>query len=154
MRFSRLAFVLACQFVFSLSGALAQSPVALPYTMTTLAGQSPLSSAASGTQCPGLTTGIQSSNAEGDNCLAANLVLGSGIHGGAVVDSMGNVFIDDDTKGVLHLIDQATGIVTVAAGGGTTCSVKVTGAGDGCLAATQTSLNGQRGVGMDPYGNV
>jgi len=62
------------------------------------------------------------------------------------VDSMGNVFLDDDVKGILHLIDQATGMATVAAGGGATCSGKVTGAGDGCIAATQTSLNGQRGV--------
>ena len=109
---------------------------------------------ASETQCPGLATGIKSSNAYGDGCLAGSVVLGAGIHGGAVVDSMGNVFLDDDVKGILHLIDQATGMATVAAGGGATCSGKVTGAGDGCIAATQTSLNGQRGVGMDPWGNV
>jgi hypothetical protein len=109
---------------------------------------------APGTQCPGLATGIKSSNAFGDGCLAASVVMGAGIHGGAVVDSMGNVFLDDDVNGILHQVNQATGVVTVAAGGGATCSGKITSAGDGCLTATQTSLNKMRGLGLDPWGNV
>ncbi|MGA3131810.1 MAG: hypothetical protein ABSD59_13475, partial [Terracidiphilus sp.] len=150
-RILKSALLLVC--LSALSAAVAQAPIALPYTMTTQAGQSPIAGAP-GTQCPNLATGVESSNAYGDNCLAANGIFGSGIHGGVVVDSMGNVFIDDDITGIVHQIDQATGIITVAAGGGSTCSGKITSAGDGCLAATQTSLNKMRGVGMDPWGNV
>jgi len=155
MRISRFAFVVALQFVFILLVATAQTPVALPYTMTTIAGQAPMT-AASGTQCPGLPTGVKSTNAYGDGCLAVNGVFSAGIHAGAVVDSMGNVFIGDDNNSIVHMVDQATGIMTVAAGGGSTCSTsagKISSYGDGCLAATQTSLNKDRGIGIDPWGN-
>jgi sugar lactone lactonase YvrE len=134
-------------------GVVAQTPVALPYTMTTLAGTSPMT-ATSGTQCPNLATGVKSTDAFGDGCLAVNAIFGAAARGGVQVDSFGNVFVSDDINKVVHVINPATGIMTVLAGLGTTCSGKVDSQGDGCLAATQTTLNGSRGMGIDPYGNV
>jgi len=138
--------------------ALAQAPIALPYTMTTDAGLSPITT--SGTQCPGLPSGVKSTDAYGDGCLALNGAFGAAGRGGVVVDAFGNVFIGDDIYNVVHMIDASTGIMTVAAGGNaavpSSCSspAKVDSAGDGCIAATQTYTKGQRGIGIDPWGNV
>jgi polygalacturonase/pectin methylesterase-like acyl-CoA thioesterase len=138
--------------------ALAQTPTALPYTMTTYAGVSPITT--SGTQCPGLPSGVKSTDAYGDGCLAFNGAFGSAGRGGVVVDAFGNVFVSDDIYNVVHMIDSSTGIMSVAAGGNTavpsSCSStnKVDSAGDGCIAATQTYVKGQRGMGIDPWGNL
>lgn len=138
----------------------AQSPVALPFTMTTVAGQAPMSSA-SGVQCPGLPAGVKSTDVFGDGCLAVNAILsytsGNQLRGGVVVDPFGNLFLADDLNNVIHRIDAGSGIMTVAAGNGSVCSTAagaLDSAGDGCLAATQTVTKGQRGMGIDPYGNV
>jgi len=97
--------------------ALAQTPTALPYTMTTYAGVSPITT--SGTQCPGLPSGVKSTDAYGDGCLAFNGAFGSAGRGGVVVDAFGNVFVSDDIYNVVHMIDSSTGIMSVAAGGNT-----------------------------------
>src|SRR6202012_3411018 len=34
------------------------------------------------------------------------------------------------------------------------CSTKLDSSGDGCIAATQTVVNGQRGIATDPWGHV
>jgi sugar lactone lactonase YvrE len=71
------------------------------------------------------------------------------------VDSFGNVFVTDDVSKVVHMINPTTGIMTLVAGNGTACtSGKVTSAGDGCIAATNTIVSGQRGMSLDPWGNV
>ncbi len=161
--------VIACVSVlcvlFPLAAAAQQSPIALPYTMSTIAGTSPMTAAA-GTQCPTLyaRTGAVSTDAFGDGCLAVNGIFGAAARGGVQVDSFGNVFIADDVNSIIHVIDPTTGIMTVLAGGPTSVvCTKATGvgapgavdsAGDGCLAATQTKTSGQRGIGIDPYGNV
>ncbi len=147
--------------VFSVSAFIslslsAQAPIALPYTMTTLGGTSPMT-AATGTQCPNLPTGVLSTDAFGDGCLAVNGIFGVGSYSGVVVDPFGNVLVNDDIKGVLHVINPTSGIMTPVAGGGTACSGKLDSSGDGCVAATGTPtapITGARGVGIDPYGNV
>src|ERR1035437_3659682 len=112
--------------------AAAQTPVALPYTMTTLAGQSPMTATA-GTQCPGLPQGKVSTDAYGDGCLAINGVFGAAAYGGVVVDSNGMIYVVDDTSAtpVVHKINPATGIMTMVAGGGAACSRKQESSGDG-----------------------
>ena len=134
---------------------LAQTPIALPYTMTTLGGAAPMAAAA-GTQCPNLPTGVVSTDAFGDGCLATNGILGNDPQSGLAVDAYGNLFISDDIKGVVHMVNPDSGIMTLVAGAGAACSSKIDSSGDGCVAATGTpSLTGFfRGVGIDPYGNL
>ncbi|MGA9672033.1 MAG: hypothetical protein WBQ94_22670, partial [Terracidiphilus sp.] len=153
---SRLVAALPVLCLLSLLNAEAQAPVALPYTMTTIGGLSPMAATA-GTQCPNLPAGVTSTDAFGDGCLAVNGIFGSGAFSGVVVDSFGNVIVNDDIKGVMHVINPVSGIMTLAAGGNTACASKLDASGDGCVAATGTPtapIAGARGVGIDPYGNV
>ncbi len=145
------AFVLAC--LFLLSAARAQAPVALPYTMTTVGGLAPMSSTA-GTACPNLPAGQVSTDAFGDGCLAVNGIFGAAGRGGVVADAYGDIFIADDVDDVIHMINPSSGIMTRLAGAGSVCSTKLDGSGDGCIAATQTSVSSQRGIGVDQWGNV
>ena len=136
----------------------AQAPIALPYSITTLAGSSPMTAAA-GTQCPNLPAGVVSTDALGDGCLAVNGIFGNDPFSGLAVDAFGNVFVNDDTAkgGVLHMINPNSGVMTLVAGGGTACSSKIDSSGDGCVAATgtpATPISDARGVGIDPYGNI
>jgi polygalacturonase/sugar lactone lactonase YvrE len=142
--------------LLAVSNSPAQAPIALPYTMTTIGGLSPMTPAA-GTQCPNLPTGVVSTDAFGDGCLAVNGIFGVGAFSGLVVDPFGNVLVNDDIKGVLHLINPNSGIMTLVAGNGTACSSKQDSSGDGCIAATGTPsspIADSRGVGIDPYGNI
>jgi hypothetical protein len=132
--------------------AEAQTPVALPYTMTTIAGQSPMAATA-GTQCPGLPTGVKSTDAYGDGCLAVNGIFGAAPYGGVLVDSNGMIYVVDDTDKVIHQINPATGIMTLVAGGGSLCGSALDYSGDGCPAATGTVLVTDRAAGIDYYGN-
>jgi Glycosyl hydrolases family 28/Bacterial Ig-like domain (group 3) len=146
--------LLACLLAESVCAA--QAPVALPYTMTTIGGTSPMA-ATQGTQCPNLPTGVVSTDAFGDGCLAVNGIFGVGAFSGLVVDPFGNVLVNDDIKGALHLINPNSGIMTLVAGGGTACSSKQDSSGDGCVAATGTPvtpIEDARGIGIDPYGNI
>jgi sugar lactone lactonase YvrE len=159
----RLFVSIVLPFFGLLPSALAQqTPVALPYTMTTLAGVSPMSSV-SGTQCPNLPTGVKSTDSYGDGCLAANAVFGAAGRGGVQVDAFGNVFVADDVSSIIHVIDPTSGIMRVLAGGASSVCTAATGAGasgavdtsgDGCVAATGTKTSSYRGIGIDPYGNV
>ncbi|MFZ0273461.1 MAG: Ig-like domain repeat protein [Acidobacteriaceae bacterium] len=152
----RLSPLLSALFLLVAVDAFAQGPVALPYTMTTIGGSAPMAATA-GTQCPGLAAGTVSTDAFGDGCLAVNGIFGVGAFSGTVVDPFGNILVNDDIKGVLHLINPDSGIMTVVAGGGTACSGKLDSSGDGCVAATGTPTSpvaDARGVGIDPYGNI
>jgi hypothetical protein len=80
-----------------------QNPIPLPYTMTTLAGTSPMTGVA-GTQCPNLPAGVTSTDSYGDGCLAVNGIFGAAGRGGVQVDSFGNVFVGDDVKAIIHAI--------------------------------------------------
>jgi hypothetical protein len=133
-----------------------QTPIALPYTMTTIGGLTPMAATA-GTQCPGLPAGVTSSDAYGDGCLAVSGIFGVSAFSGVVVDAFGNVLVNDDIKGVLHQINPNSGMMTLVAGGNTACGSKQDATGDGCVAATGTPttlISDARGVGIDPYGNV
>ena len=135
----------------------AQTPVAVPSTMTTLAGGLvPTAYTAGTTLCPGSST-VKASTGSGDNCPAIAATFGAGGRGGVAVDQFSNVFVADDVTKSVHMIDQSTGVLSLVAGLGSACGSsagKLTSAGDGCLAAGQTVLSSPRGVGIDPYGNV
>ncbi|HKF47480.1 MAG TPA: Ig-like domain repeat protein [Terracidiphilus sp.] len=134
----------------------AQAPAALPYTMSTVGGLSPMA-AVPGTQCPNLPAGTASTDAFGDGCLAVNGIFGNGAFSGTTVDAYGNIFINDDIKGVLHVINPDSGIMTAVGGTGTACASKQDSSGDGCNASTGTPgtpYANARGVGIDSYGNI
>ena len=150
---SSVAVLSALCVLFPVSAKAQQAPVALPYTMTTIAGSAPMAAVA-GTQCPNLPTGVVSTNTSGDGCLAVNATFGVAGRGGVQVDSFGNVFVADDVNSLVHIINPTTGIMSVVAGGGTACSAKQDSTGDNCLAATQTASSAQRGIGLDPWGNI
>jgi polygalacturonase/sugar lactone lactonase YvrE len=135
-----------------LLNAGAQTPVALPNTMTTLAGLSP-APGSSGSAC-WTGSAYKTTDAYGDGCPAVNAVFGASGRGGVAVDFAGNVIVADDINNIVHLIDPNTGIVTKLAGLGSVCTGKLDKDGDGCLAATQSILASPRGIGIDPYGNV
>ncbi|MGH9560427.1 MAG: hypothetical protein ACRD3S_03145, partial [Terracidiphilus sp.] len=110
-----------------------------------------------GTQCPSLPAGVVSTDAYGDGCLAVNGIFGNDPFSGIVVDPFGDVFLNDDGKGVLHMINPNSGIMTAVGGTGTACSGKMDASGDGCVTATgtpSTPFANARGVGIDPYGNI
>ncbi len=162
LRCDRLAIVLLpvlC--LLSLLSAGAQAPVALPFTITTLTGTGSTLITAAGAQCPNMGASFKSTTKYGDGCLAVNASLGASERGGVAVDAFGNVFVNDDIGGVLHMINPSSGIMTAIAGGNTNCAAGTAGAaglidlsGDGCTAATSTlSKTGMRGMGLDPYGN-
>ena len=136
---------------------LSTAQTALPYTMSTVGGGLvPTTYTPNTTLCPGSST-VKSMTAYGDGCAAIAGNFGAAGRGGVVVDSYGNIFVADDINKIAHMIDANTGIMSVLAGGGTTCAGKIDSLGDGCLAATQTSFSAAsalRGIGIDPYGNV
>ena len=156
--------VLAIFSIFPLTAVAQQTPLPMPFTMSTIAGNSPMTPVA-GTPCPTLNaiTGAVSTNAFGDGCLAVNGIFGAAARGGVQVDAFGNIFVADDINSIIHMINPTSGIMTVLAGGASAVCAAATGAGlsgsqdaagDGCLAATQTKTAGQRGIGIDPYGNI
>ncbi len=157
------AAILSVFFAFStLVAGAQQASIALPYTVATIGGLTPMSATA-GTQCPNLAAGVTSSDAFGDGCLAVNGVFGVSPYSGLVVDPFGNVLVNDDIKGVLHMINANSGLMTLVGGGNTVCAMSSSGpgkldsSGDGCIAATETPTTafvGARGIGIDPYGNI
>ncbi len=130
-------------------------PIALPNTISTLAGGATASTTA-GAACvagsPYLAT-----DAYGDGCPGSFANFGSDGRGGLVVDGEGNIFVGDVTHDTIRVISGRSGIVNRLAGGGTACG---TGSGqqdkfgDGCPATQTTGFNSPRGLGIDPYGNV
>jgi sugar lactone lactonase YvrE len=155
-RFSFAVVILPIVCLLSQLNAGAQAPVALPYTMTTIGGLAPMAATA-GTQCPNLPVGVKSTDAYGDGCLAINGIFGAAAYGGTLVDSIGNIYVVDDTSAtpVVHKINPATGIMTLVAGGGhAACSGKHSSYGDGCPAATATALVSERSGNLDYYGNI
>ncbi len=157
-------FLFAIFSISSLTASAQQTPLPMPFTMSTIAGTSPMTPVA-GTPCPTLNaiTGAVSTDAFGDGCLAVNGIFGAAARGGVQVDAFGNIFVADDINSIVHMINPITGIMTVLAGGASAVCTAATGsgasgaqdaAGDGCLAATQTKAAGQRGIGIDPYGNI
>src|SRR5579875_1038607 len=137
------------------ASAFAQTPYPLPYTVTTIAGgasANPVAGAACAAGSP-----LVSADALGDGCLATQVQLASnGGYDGLAVDPAGNIIVADKSGGayVVRMINAESGIISLLAGNGATCSSKTDSLGDGCPAATGTALNNFRGAATDPWGNV
>ncbi|MGA3162520.1 MAG: Ig-like domain repeat protein, partial [Terracidiphilus sp.] len=126
---------------------LSSNPIALPYTMTTIAGGSGLSIPSSGNMaCTGAT------DKYGDGCQATAIAFTSGDDMRAVVaDPFGNVYLSDISATLVRRI-APNGVITNFAGrlSGTACVPTATA---GCT-PTQVTLGKVRGVGTDAAGNI
>lgn len=129
-----------------------QAPVALPNTITTIAGGG--AATVAGSPCP-TDPALTATDTLGDGCPGTSAAFSADIRGGVAVDPLGNVFLMDSSNLVLHKIDVHSGIMTVAAGNGTVCAGKTDSNGDGCPQAnTKFSNSGPRGIASDPWGNI
>ena len=157
LRRSILAFTPAL--LFSLPGAAnAQTaPQLLPYTAKVIAGGG-TAAIATGATCP--VSGLTSTDAYGDGCLATEIQLTS--PRGAVPDANGNVFFTDYLNGLVRRVDVVTGVVTAVGGGatvspasGATCGTLTStdSRGDGCL-ATSVKLSHPAGLIFSPAGDL
>ena len=126
---------------------LPSTPVALPYTMTTIAGGSGLAIPSSGNMaCAGAT------DKYGDGCVATAISFTATDDMRAVVgDVFGNVYLSDISAGLVRRISP-NGVISNFAGRvtGTAC---VPGATAGCT-PTLVSISKPRGVGTDAAGNI
>jgi hypothetical protein len=162
VRLSLLPIVL-----LSITTAQAQTaPQLLPYTSRLIAGGGS-ATIASGATCP--VSGLTSTDAYGDGCLATEIQIGNVATGAstpgaraAVADANGNVFFTDYQNALVRRVDAITGIVTAVAGGaasspasGTTCGTGVStdAAGDGCL-GTLVKLSHPASLVFAPNGDL
>ena len=160
----------ACASIMVAATASAQTtaPVVLPNTFSTAAGGA-TATTTSGSAC---VTGspYKATDAYGDGCPATQSLLGQDLHGGVVVDGQGNIFINDannystgSSVQMLRRVDAKSGIITAvlssansicAAGSASPATLGSTDSvGDGCVFA-HALYSKERGIGMDPYGNV
>ncbi|MFY9852885.1 MAG: Ig-like domain repeat protein, partial [Terracidiphilus sp.] len=127
--------------------ALPSNPIALPYTMTTIAGGSGLPIPSSGNMtCAGAT------DKYGDGCQGTAMAFTSGDDMRAVVaDPFGNVYVSDTSAALVRRISP-NGVITNFAGkvSGSAC---VPTAASGCT-PTLVTLGKARGVGTDAAGNI
>jgi sugar lactone lactonase YvrE len=86
----------------------------------------------------------------GDGGPAINAMLNAPT--GVAVDAAGNLYIADQGNGLIRRVDVLSGLISTAAGGGTTLS-GVDGLGDG-LIATSAVLSGPNHVAVDGAGNI
>jgi hypothetical protein len=126
---------------------LTNAPIALPYTMTTIAGGSTVTNA--NTTCTGTT------DKYGDGCQATAIAFTSGDDMRAVTaDPFGNVYLSDISATRVRRI-APNGVITTFAGGGSTCTppASTSALGSGCT-PTAAALSKPRGVGSDAAGNI
>ncbi len=109
-------------------------PVAIPYTITTVAGNG-------------------SGGSTGNGGPAADAQISSDLRAVAV-DGQGNLYFADTGNSEIRKINAQTGVITLVAGGNTACSAGIDKSGDGCPAATGTTLNNPRGIAVDKAGNI
>ncbi len=137
-RFFRIGLALAVGAAVSQPICAAQSastpPVAMPYTITTAAGSG----------SPGST---------GNGGPATSATISSDLRDVAV-DGQGNIFFADTGNNEIREVNAQTGIISLVAGGNTPCAAAIDKTGDGCPAATATTLNNPRGVAVDKAGNL
>jgi hypothetical protein len=131
---------------------LAQTPIAFPNTITTVAGggTTPAKNTACATGSP-----FTSTDAFGNGCPATGVAIGVNEFGQGM-DSFGNLFFYDNTNQIAHKLDARSGIMTAVAGAAsvTGCASPGDKYGDNCVAATQTAGFNVRNLTVDPYGNV
>jgi sugar lactone lactonase YvrE len=126
---------------------LPNNPIALPYTMTTIAGGSGLSIPSSGNMaCTGAT------DKYGDGCQGTAISFTAGDDMRAVVaDPFGNVYLSDISATLVRRITP-NGVISDFAGlvSGTACVPTAT---TGCT-PTLVSIGKARGLGTDAAGNI
>jgi sugar lactone lactonase YvrE/plastocyanin len=130
----------AGNFQFGLVGTgTAPKAALLPGTITTVAGN--------GSLCADPTTGC------GDGTAGAGAQVSSPY--GVAMDSVGNVYIADESDNRVRKVDAVTGTITTVAGNGTSCSNPTANpaCGDGG-AATAAQLNEPMAVAVDAAGNL
>lgn len=146
--------------------ARAQTPVVLPNTISTVAGNTPIATTVGGA-CSA-NPQFTATDVNGNGCPAANAVF-AGNERAMTVDPQGNVYTISDSSNpqAVRRIDARTGNITIFAGasGGGSCSgaglslygttyVQTDKVGDNCAGALTGGFNGGRGLGSDPYGNI
>jgi sugar lactone lactonase YvrE len=156
MRFSHFfaRLVITVLFAFATGGVLLsaqQAPIALPNTITSLAGGA--TGVASGAACV-TDSSLTALDAFGDGCPGASAVFSSDLRGGVAVDPLGNVWVADSSNSAIRKIDARSGIITLAAGKGTVCAGKTDSNGDGCPQLQTSFSSTPRGIATDPWGNV
>jgi len=138
VRWSTRLAVLATLVVAS-RGALAQAPIVLPYTMTTLVGPHAQYTGTFPQPCFTGST-AQAWSALGDGCPAAYVFVNTDPHD-IRVDGLGNVYWLDDSVSssiMVRKYNPRTGLVTVYDGSSTangTCASAADKYGDGCPAS-------------------
>jgi hypothetical protein len=128
---------------------LSSNPIALPYTITTIAGGGAAVPSSGNMVCTGAT------DKYGDGCQATAMAFTSGDDMRAVTaDPSGNVYLTDISATRVRRI-APNGVITTFAGGGSTCTPPATTSalGSGCT-PTAAALSKPRGVGSDAAGNV
>ncbi|MGD0443957.1 MAG: pectinesterase family protein [Edaphobacter sp.] len=144
----------------------AQTPVLLPNTISSVAGNTPVVST-SGAACP-TNAQFTATDATGNGCPAVNATLPSVVTGIAV-DPAGNIYVSANSTNpqIIRKIDARTGIISAYAGasanqcagnGGAkiygTVAVQNDKLGDGCPVSYTFGFNGPVSLGTDPYGNL
>ncbi len=153
-RFSLLAVGITLASLISANAVGQTAPVVMPYTISTVAG--PGAATTAGTACFAGSS-LNAADAFADGCPATQAIFSSDFRGGVTTDPLGNVYVADTTNSLIRKIDPRSGLITVFAGGGKSCTAAqgaMSKAGDGCLATGQTVMNSPRGIGNDPYGNI
>jgi sugar lactone lactonase YvrE len=140
------------------AGAFGQTtPQLLPYTVTALGGGATANPGA-GATCP--RSGLKSTDAFGDGCLATEVVLNGPRF--AVSDSLGNIFFSDTGNALVRRIDVTTGVISIVVGGatsnpaaGATCGAYTStdANGDGCL-GTAVKIGAPHGLAFSPSGDL
>ena len=144
-----LCLVLSCAAM--LSAAAQQSPIALPNTFSTAGGGG--AALVPGAACsPG--SALSATDALGDGCPAPVAQFSSDLRGGVATDPLGNIYVADTSNSAVRVINAQSGVVTLFAGKGTTCSTKTDSNGDNCPRADTAFSSTPRGIASDPYGNI
>jgi len=124
-------------------------PIALPYTMTTIAGGGAAVPSSGNMACTGAT------DKYGDGCQATAIAFTASDDMRAVTaDPFGNVYLSDISATRVRRITP-NGVITTFAGGGSTCTPPASTStnGTGCT-PTLASLTKPRGVSSDAAGNI
>jgi sugar lactone lactonase YvrE len=128
---------------------LFNNPIALPYTITTIAGGGAPVPSSGNMLCTGAT------DKYGDGCQAIATAFTSGDDlRGVDADPFGNVYVTDGSAARVRRI-APNGIITTFAGGGSTCTLptSTSAIGTGCT-PTLVTIGKTRGVSSDAAGNI